>query len=102
MLPAPNNIVEGEPTTMSTDQPKQSSLEQTPKSIHNVEVDSKLVKVTFDKEKMLGKMEQQIIRKKIMRTILATYPPILDEQSIPSETNPPILDEQTSTKSYKK
>jgi len=86
---------------MSTDQPKQSSPEQTPKSIHNVEVDSKLVKVTFDKEKMLGKMEQQIIRKKIMRTILATYPPILDEQSIPSETNPRILDEQTSTKSYK-
>ena len=38
-----------------------------------------------------------------MRTILATYPPILDEQqSIPSETYPPILDEQTSTKSYKK
>jgi len=73
---------------MSTDQPKQSSPEQTPKSIQ-------LVKVTFDKEKMLGKMEQQIIRKKIMRTILATYPPILDEQSIPSETNPPILDEQT-------
>jgi hypothetical protein len=29
---------------------------------------------------MLGKMEQQIIRKKIMRTILATYPPTLDEQ----------------------
>ena len=83
---------------MSTDQPKQSSPEQTPKSIHR----DKLVKVTFDKEKMLGKMEQQIIRKKIMRTILATYPPILDEQSIPSETNPPILDEQTSTKSYKK
>ena len=47
-------------------------------------------------------MEQQIIRKKIMRTILATYPPILDEQSIPSETYPPILDKQTSTKSYKK
>ena len=65
---------------MSTDQPKQLSPEQTPKSIHR------------------HKMEQQIIRKKIMRTILATYPPILDEQSIPSETNPPILDEQTSTK----
>ena len=69
----------------------------------------KLIKVmertsteSFDKEKMLGKMEQQISRKKMMRTILATYPPILDEQSIPSETNPPILDEQTSTKSYKK
>ena len=89
---------------MSTDQPKQSSPEQTPKSIHrhNDMLIDKLVKVTFDKEKMLGKMEQQIIRKKIMRTILATYPPILDEQSIPSETNPPILDEQTSTKSYKK
>ena len=41
----------------------------------------------FDKEKMIGKMEQKIIRKKMMRTILATYPPILDEQqSIPSET----------------
>ena len=35
-------------------------------------------------------MEPQIIRKKMMRTILA------------EETNPPILDEQTSTKSYKK
>ena len=64
---------------MSTDQPKQSSPEQTPKSIHKG-FESSSIHKGFDKEKMLGKMEQQIIRKKIMRIILATRPPILDEQ----------------------
>ena len=86
--------------TMSTDQPKQSpeqTPEQTPKSLHNdmLKLKDKLAKdmegtSTRDKGifRKLDEFEQQYARKKIMRMILATLPPILDEQ--------------TSTKSYKK
>lgn len=83
---------------MSTDQPKQppeqtQTLEktpkQTPKSIHNdmLELKDKLAKVegsTSTKDKgifrKLDEFEQQCARKKIMRMILATLPPVLDEQ----------------------
>ena len=80
--------------TMSTDQPKQSPVpeqtpEQTPKSIHNdmFKLKDKLAKdmegtSTRDKGifRKLDEFEQQYARKKIMRMILATLPPILDEQ----------------------
>jgi len=78
--------------TMSTDQPKQSpeqTPEQTPKSIHNdmFKLKDKLAKdmegtSTRDKGifRKLDEFEQQYARKKIMRIILATRPPILDEQ----------------------
>ena len=80
--------------TMSTDQPKQSPVpeqtpEQTPKSIHNdmFKLKDKLAKdmegtSTRDKGifRKLDEFEQQYARKKIMRMILATRPPILDEQ----------------------
>ena len=78
--------------TMSTDQPKQSpeqTPEQTPKSIHNdmFKLKDKLAKDmegTSTREKgifrKLDEFEQHIARKKIMRTILATYPPPLDKQ----------------------
>ena len=78
--------------TMSTDQPKQSpeqTPEQTPKSIHNdmLKLKHKLAKdmegtSTRDKGifRKLDEFEQQYARKKIMRMILATLPPILDEQ----------------------
>ena len=80
--------------TMSTDQPKQSpeqTPEQTPKSIHNdmLKLKDKLAKdmegtSTMDRDKgifrKLDEFEQQYARKKIMRMILATLPPILDEQ----------------------
>jgi len=76
---------------MSTDQPKQSpeqTPEQTPKSIHNdmFKLKDKLAKdmegtSTRDKGifRKLDEFEQQYARK-IMRIILATRPPILDEQ----------------------
>ena len=79
--------------TMSTDQPKQSPEQtpeqQTPKSIHNdmFKLKDKLAKdmegtTTRDKGifRKLDEFEQQYARKKIMRIILATRPPILDEQ----------------------
>ena len=78
--------------TMSTDQPKQSpeqTPEQTPKSIHNdtLKLKDKLAKdmegtSTRDKGifRKLDEFEQQYARNKIMRIILATLPPILDEQ----------------------
>ena len=78
---------------MSTDQLKQSpeqTPEQTPKSIHNdsmLKLKDKLAKdmegtSTRDKGifRKLDEFEQQYARKKIMRMILATLPPILDEQ----------------------
>ena len=77
---------------MSTDQPKQSPEqmpEQTPKSIHNdmLKLKDKLTKdmegtSTRDKGifRKLDEFEQQYARKKIMRMILATLPPVLDEQ----------------------
>ena len=78
--------------TMSTDQPKQSpeqTPEQTPKSIHNdmLKLKDKLAKdmegtSTRDKGifRKLDEFEQQYARKKIMRMILATLPPILDDK----------------------
>ena len=78
--------------TMSIDQPKQSpeqTPEQTPKSIHNdmLKLKDKLAKdmegtSTRDKGifRKLDEFEQQCARKKIMRMILATLPPVLDEQ----------------------
>ena len=78
--------------TMSTDQPKQSpeqTPEQTPKSIHNdmLKLKHKLAKdmegtSTRDKGifRKLDEFEQQYARNKIMRIILVTLPPILDEQ----------------------
>ena len=85
---------------MSTDQPKQppkQRLEQTPKpkqrstpksSIHDdmLKLKEKMAKMegTSTREKgifrKLDEFEQHIARKKIMRTILATYPPILDDK----------------------
>ena len=85
--------------TMSTDQPKQSpeqTPEQTPKSIHNnmLKLKDKLAKdmegtSTRDKGifRKLDEFEQQYARKKIMRMILATRPPILDEQDAIKFTN---------------
>ena len=81
---------------MSTDQPKQPP-EQTPKqtpkqtptpksSTHDDMLKDKLAKMegTSTREKgifrKLDEFEQHIARKKIMRTILATYPPTLDKQ----------------------
>ena len=77
--------------TMSTDQPKQSpeqTPEQTPKSIHKdmLKLKDKLAKdmviSTRDKGifRKLDEFEQQYAQKKIMRMILATLPPISDEQ----------------------
>ena len=85
--------------TMSTDQLKQSpeqTPEQTPKSIHNdmFKLKDKLAKdmegtSTRDKGifRKLDEFEQQYARKKIMRMILATRPPILDEQDAIKFTN---------------
>ena len=78
--------------TMSTDQPKQSpeqTPEQTPKSTHNdmLKLKDKVAKdmegiSTRDKGifRKLDEFEQQYAQKKIMRMILATLPPISDEQ----------------------
>ena len=85
---------------MSTNQPKQppkQRLEQTPKqtptpksstSTHDdmLKLKDRPAKMegTSTREKgifrKLDEFEQHIARKKIMRTILATYPPTLDEQ----------------------
>ena len=84
--------------TMSTDQPKQSpeqTPEQTPKSIHNdMSSTDKLAKdmegtSTRDKGifRKLDEFEQKYAQKKIMRMILATLPPISDEQDAIKFTN---------------